>query len=620
MLSRIRENLSSWVVGLLIVLVAIPLIFMGLGDYQTPSNSYVLKINDQTITNSKIEQEVYQYKQALSKNYGGSIPPIYTDKFIKKITVEYIIRTTLIDQMSRDFGLVFHNQSILDNLYNTNAFRDNGVFSKDLYKSQLFRLNVTPEIYESYVYQKGISEQMKQSITDTSFLTKNEIIDLASNRFQERVINYKILSKSKIMSNLVISDEDLFDYYTSNKKDFRDPEHATFKFIEISKESISNTIDIPNSQIKDEYDNRIKDGMYSGTNKFNISHISLQKKDDANSSMHKEIYAALLNGKSFEQATEDYDVSEESKANRGFMGAYVIEDLPTPFKSVIYNLDIGEISEPFEYQNKFHIVSVKSITQGKVTKFESVKEDIRRELLNDIVAKKFFSKIDEVNEIVYAGDNGIAYLSDLLKIKVDTSSRVNKDSGSGVFQFNHVRNDLFKDDILFNSKLSQPIFVDDDKFLVAEVDKYVEERQMSFEESKSIIEKLVLDTKTSEILITTSEELRDNLNAGITKIDSSFETFNGSTDSEALKENLKNIFFNSNPTLGFQFKTLPSGDSIIFNIQSINKISKINKDENYKDFVNFSKNTYSESDFDRVFKIYKKNSIIEVDDKALYGD
>ena len=619
MLSRIRENLSSWVVGLLIVLVAIPLIFMGLGDYQTPSNSYVLKINDQTITNSKIEQEVYQYKQALSKNYGGSIPPIYNDKFIKKITIEYIIRTTLIDQMSRDFGLVFHNQSILANLYNTNAFRDNGVFSKDLYKSQLFRLNVTPEIYESYVYQKGISDQMKQSITDTSFLTKNEIIDLASNRFQERVINYKILSKSKIMSNLVISNEDLLDYYTSNKKDFRDPEHATFKFIEISKERISDTIDIPNSQIKDEYDNRLKDGMYSGTNKFHISHISVQKKDDA-SSMHKEIYAALLNGKSFEQVTEDYDVSEESKSNRGFMGEYVIEDLPTPFKSVIYNLDIGKISEPFEYQNKFHIVSVKSITQGKVTKFESVKEDIRRELLNDITAKKFFSKIDEVNEIVYAGDNGIVYLSDLLKMRVDTSPRISKDSGSGVFQFNHVRNDLFKDDILFNSKLSQPIFVDDDKFIVAEVDKYVEERQMSFEESKSIIEKLVLDTKTSEILISTSEELRDNLNAGILEIDSSFETFNGSTDSEALKENLKNIFFNSNPTLGFQFKTLPSGDSIIFNIQSINKISKINEDENYIDFVNFSKNTYSESDFDRVFKIFKNNSNIEVDNKALYGD
>tara|TARA_Y100000768_G_scaffold386745_1_gene375914 strand:+ start:1 stop:1860 length:1860 start_codon:yes stop_codon:yes gene_type:complete len=619
MLNRIRENLSSWVVGLLIVLVAIPLVFMGLGDYQTPSNSYVLKINDQNITNSKIEQEVYQYKQALSKNYGGSIPPIYTDQFIKKITVEYIIRTTLIDQMARNFGLVFHNQSILDDLYNTSAFRDNGVFSRDLYKSQLFRLSVSPEIYESYVYQKGISEQLEQSITNTSILTKNEIIDLTSNRFQERVINYKIMSKSQIRRNLTITEDNLLDYFNSNRQDFRDPAHAIFKFIEISKDDISKTITILESEIKKEYDNRINDGMYSGTKKIKISHVSVSKNKDGDN-IHKKIYTDLSSGRSFEQVSQDYAVSEESKSNKGFMGEYAIEDLPPSFKSAIYNLEVGEISKPFEYQDKFHIVSIKSAKEGKITKFESVKKEIGDEMLNDRSAKKFFSKIDEVNEIIYSGDSDISYLSDQLNLKVNISSKVNKDSGDGIFKFNHVRNELFKDDVLFDNKLSQPIFVDDDRFIVVEIEKYFEERQMEFDESKPIIQQLVLNTKTLEALVSTSEDLRDNLNAGIDQIDSSFEMFKGSTDSKFLKEDLKNIFFNSNPTLGFQYKILQSGDSIVFNIQSINKTIKVKKDENYNDFINFSKNTYSESDFDRVFKIFKNNSVIEIDDKTLYGD
>jgi len=484
-------------VGLLIVLVAIPLVFMGLGDYQTPSNSYVLKINDQNITNSKIEQEVYQYKQALSKNYGGSIPPIYTDQFIKKITVEYIIRTTLIDQMARNFGLVFHNQSILDDLYNTSAFRDNGVFSRDLYKSQLFRLSVSPEIYESYVYQKGISEQLEQSITNTSILTKNEIIDLTSNRFQERVINYKIMSKSQIRRNLTITEDNLLDYFNSNRQDFRDPAHAIFKFIEISKDDIFKTITILESEIKEEYDNRINDGMYSGTKKIKISHVSVSKNKDGDN-IHKKIYTDLSSGRSFEQVSQDYAVSEESKSNKGFMGEYAIEDLPPSFKSAIYNLEVGEISKPFEYQDKFHIVSIKSAKEGKITKFESVKKEIGDEMLNDRSAKKFFSKIDEVNEIIYSGDSDISYLSDQLNLKVNISSKVNKDSGDGIFKFNHVRNELFKDDVLFDNKLSQPIFVDDDRFIVVEIEKYFEERQMEFDESKPIIQQLVLNTKTLE--------------------------------------------------------------------------------------------------------------------------
>ena len=619
MLSKIRENLSTWVVGLLVVLVAIPLVFMGLGDYQTPSNTYVIKINDQSITNSKIEQEVYQYKQALSKNYGGSIPPIYTDEFIKKITVEYIIRTTLIDQMSRDFGLVFHNQSILDDLYNTNAFRDKGVFSNDLYKAQLFRLNVTPEIYESYVYQKGISEQLKQSITDTSILTKNEILDLTSNRFQERVINFKILSRSQVESNLTISDDNLFDYYNSNKDNFREPEYAFFRFIEISKDNIYKNITITENELKTEYDNRLKDGLYSGTKKYVISHVSVSKRDDSDNT-HKKIHSELLNGKSFAQVSNEYNVSKESKTNKGFMGEIVIEDLPTPFKSAVYNLEIGQISEPFEYQNKYHIISIKSITDGKVTKFDSVKQDIRNEVLNDIAAKKYFSLIDEVNEIIYSGDNDISYLSDFLKVEVDVSQRVNKDSGTGIFEFNHIRNDLFRDEIIFNQKLSQPIFIDEDRFIVAQVDKYYDERQMSFDESKNIIHKLLKDIKTTEILLEQSEELRDNLNADIKKIDSSFESFNGTTDSNEVSEELKNIFFNSNPTLGFQFKIMKSGDIMIFNIQSINKIKVVEKDDNYKDFINFSKNTYSESDFDRVFSMFKDNSVIDINNEILYQD
>ena len=619
MLSKIRENLSTWVVGLLVVLVAIPLVFMGLGDYQTPSNTYVIKINDQNITNSKIEQEVYQYKQALSKNYGGSIPSVYTDEFIKKITVEYIIRTTLIDQMSRDFGLVFHNQSILDDLYNTNAFKDNGVFSNDLYKSQLFRLNVTPEIYESYVYQKGISEQLKQSITDTSILTKNEILDLTSNRFQERVINFKILSRSKVENNITISEDNLLGYYDSNKDNFREPEHAFFKFIEISKDNISKNITITENEIKTEYDNRLRDGMYSGTKKYAISHVSVPIRDNSDN-IHKRIHSELLNGKSFAQVSNEYDVSKESKSNKGFMGEIVIEDLPAPFKSALYNLEIGQISEIFEYQNEYHIISIESITRGKVTKFDSVKQDIRNELLSDIAAKKYFSLIDEVNEIIYSGDNDISYLSDFLKVEVDVSQRVNKDSGTGIFKFNHVRNDLFRDEIIFNQKLSQPIFIDEDRFIVAQVDKYFDEKQMSFDKSKNIINKLLKDIKTREILLTQSEDLRDDLNADIKKIDSSFESFSGTTDSNEVNEELKNIFFNSNPTLGFQFKTMKSGDIMIFNIQSINKVKVVEKDDNYKDFINFSKNTYSESDFDRVFSIFKDNSVIDINNETLYQD
>ena len=185
MLSSIREKLSNWVIGVLLFLVAVPLIFMGLGNYQTASETYAFKIDDQVITTAKLEQEVFQYRQALEKNFQGNIPPIYTDNFIKNLTMEYMMRTILLDMTSRDLGLVYHNKSIIDKISNTSSFRDENGFNKDLYKRQLFKISMTPQNYERYVYQKEITEQLKNSITDTSFLTKPEEGNLIKFRYHK---------------------------------------------------------------------------------------------------------------------------------------------------------------------------------------------------------------------------------------------------------------------------------------------------------------------------------------------------------------------------------------------------------------------------------------------------
>ena len=56
MLSKIRDKMSTWVVGVLLLLVAVPLVFMGLGNYQSSAESYAFKINDQVISTSQLEQ------------------------------------------------------------------------------------------------------------------------------------------------------------------------------------------------------------------------------------------------------------------------------------------------------------------------------------------------------------------------------------------------------------------------------------------------------------------------------------------------------------------------------------------------------------------------------------
>ena len=123
MLALIRDKLKTWVVMLLVVLVGIPLIFLGVGDYGTNQEQYALRVNDQEISKSIILQEMGQFKDVLRKNYQGAVPPIYTDQFIKKITFDNLIRRSIENNISSDLGLVLSDESIIDDIRNTSSFK-----------------------------------------------------------------------------------------------------------------------------------------------------------------------------------------------------------------------------------------------------------------------------------------------------------------------------------------------------------------------------------------------------------------------------------------------------------------------------------------------------------------
>ena len=57
------------------------------------------------------------------------------------------------------------------------------------------------------------------------------------------------MSRSDVESNLTISEDNLFDYYNSNKDNFREPEYAFFRFIEISKDNIHKNITITENSL-----------------------------------------------------------------------------------------------------------------------------------------------------------------------------------------------------------------------------------------------------------------------------------------------------------------------------------------------------------------------------------
>ena len=251
MLTAIRDKLKTWAVILLVVLVAIPLVFLGVGDYGTNNEQYAFKVDDQEISKSVVLQEMGQFKDVLRKNYEGSIPPIYTNEFIKNITIDNLIRRTIENNISTNIGLALSDESIIDDIQNTSSFRDEDGFDSKIYKRRLFMINMSPDTYEQYVYQKGTRDQLRKAITGSSIVSiYDKKINVNAN-YHIKKGKLLVLKKDQFQDDVNISLDAISAYYENNKESFYSNEEAEFEYIRLNKTNFIKSMKITDEELKE---------------------------------------------------------------------------------------------------------------------------------------------------------------------------------------------------------------------------------------------------------------------------------------------------------------------------------------------------------------------------------
>ena len=105
-------------------------------------------------------------------------------------------------------------------------------------------INMNPEIYEQYVYQQGIRNQLRKAITDTSILgVYNKKININSN-YHLTLGRLVQIDKNNIQDNINVTLNDINNYYQDNKESFFSEHAAIFKYIRLNKTNFIKSINI----------------------------------------------------------------------------------------------------------------------------------------------------------------------------------------------------------------------------------------------------------------------------------------------------------------------------------------------------------------------------------------
>ena len=239
-------NYKNFIIRVLLALLALSFILAGfIGFFGSASETNIATINKEkigvnnfiTFLNNK-KSQLYQNNLTTSQiNYLNS-------KAFKVATLKDFILNDLIDIEISKLYLKEPEEAVMNDIYNNKMFKDkNGIFDLSLFRDILSKNNLTEQAYINYI---------------SSFNSRNVLFDMLSiykisNNFVDNLISktvnkyivadiYTILPSDIKFQKKVPTEEEISNYYETNKSDFFVPEQKVISYVEIDLNSYANDV------------------------------------------------------------------------------------------------------------------------------------------------------------------------------------------------------------------------------------------------------------------------------------------------------------------------------------------------------------------------------------------
>ncbi len=157
---------------------------------------------------------------------------------------------------------------------------------------------------------------------------------------------------------------------------------------------------------------RLQDGYYifkcvrRGVNEGTFRKIFVKVVPDRDDTLRtikkaEKIRKEFLEGKDFHELARKYSQDLQTAKNGGRMGAFMIENLFSPFKEIADTLKVGQCSKPFVSNMGVHLLYVDSRQERRERTFEEVKEEIYYYLLQKKQMKYINEILEDMRESTY---------------------------------------------------------------------------------------------------------------------------------------------------------------------------------------------------------------------------
>ncbi len=446
---------SRWLGWLVVGLITIPFALWGIGSYLgVGAEPYVAKVNGVEISAREYERAYNQQRAAISRQFGGRLPPALADaEFIKTQTVDGLINRELLIQTLTDNGYRVADATVRDEVLNANQFKIDGRFDKDAYERQVSSMGMSTQQYEDQLRQALALEQMRSGIAETAFYSPSELESIERLRKQQRKVVLLSFPAEKFRTEDEVSEERVQEYHAANAAAFFVPEAVRLEYLELDQNRLADTVTVDEDTLRQHYEEQKQ--RFSTPGRRFARHIlvktdaSMDEAARAERLAHVEALRARIEaGESFEDLAREFSEDPGSAKQGGDLGEVPRGIMVQPFEEALYALDEGELSAPVKSTFGYHLIEAYKVEPGTTQTFEEVREQLRRELQLREAENLFFDRVDVLANEAYENSDALTPAAEATGLPLKTSEWIERDRGEGIGADPAVRNTAFSPTVL----------------------------------------------------------------------------------------------------------------------------------------------------------------------------
>ena len=526
MLLAIRERIMGVVGWVILGILFVAFAFFGLNSYlQSSAVNYAATVNDQEISQARHQRAYQQLRTRMADMLGENYDPAQLNEDILKANaLQQLINEELVLQAADSEGFAASNQLVAASINAIDAFKENGVFSKALYERVLGYQGIRPPEFEYNLKQEIIANQYREAIRRTAAATTKGLNQAYMLEGQKRQFNYMVLPLQSFSESLLITEQDIEDYYASHSEAFMTPERVRLQYLELDAATLDPGIELDEQALQALYDEQSE--KYVTPEERQARHILTALPPGADETAmaaaleeSQGIVARLNAGESFEDLAKELSDDPGSAASGGDLGFFGRGVMDTAFENAVFGLQQGERSQPVQSAFGFHVIELTDIKAEVAIPLQDVREELADQLLAEERGNLFYEQSETLSSLAFEQPDTLQGAADELALELKESDWVGKRGGTGIAENSAVVEAAFSEDVLLNGNNSTTLEIAPDHIVVVRVLEHQEASQQALEEVRADVEQLARNTKARELAEARGRELLAELTAGESTLD-----------------------------------------------------------------------------------------------------